>query len=258
MNYHEHLKTEYWREVARRVKTAAGFKCQVCNSPRDLVAHHRTYAHVGDEMNHLGDLICLCAPCHERFHQVEEINGKRRATKMPDTETVHPPRQDQRPPASKKERRRQLRALRAEMQFLKQKANIEKALEAKKKEAARLETVSARLVRAATKRERRIQAANFQTEAKKALASLYDHEGDMPQAFPVTIDESLMAKFRTKAGGITTKTMLALGMSFPPVQGWPRALIGKTLTEEQCRAALTGRESRSTLKTLGLLPSFQD
>lgn len=66
--YHDYLKTDYWKAVAGAVKAKAKFKCQVCNSPHDLDAHHRTYEHRGNELNHLEDLICLCRRCHGIFH----------------------------------------------------------------------------------------------------------------------------------------------------------------------------------------------
>lgn len=66
--YQEYLKTDYWKEVQRQVKLRAGFRCQVCNSQMDLVAHHRCYDHRGNELEHLGDLICMCQRCHSLFH----------------------------------------------------------------------------------------------------------------------------------------------------------------------------------------------
>lgn len=68
MNYDDYLKTEYWHKVSRKVKERAGHRCQVCNSGLDLNAHHRTYEHRGNELNHLDDLICLCLRCHSVFH----------------------------------------------------------------------------------------------------------------------------------------------------------------------------------------------
>lgn len=69
--YHEYLKSDYWKEVAYQVKKRAGFKCQLCNSQLDLVAHHRCYDHRGDELNHLDDLVCICQRCHGTFHGKE-------------------------------------------------------------------------------------------------------------------------------------------------------------------------------------------
>lgn len=51
-----------------QVKRRAGFRCQLCNSQMDLVAHHRCYDHQGNELEHLDDLTCLCQRCHSIFH----------------------------------------------------------------------------------------------------------------------------------------------------------------------------------------------
>ena len=75
--YQAYLLTPYWREVSRAVKKRAGFRCQLCNSPLDLQAHHRTYEHKGDELNHLDDLICLCKKCHKNFHAVEREESRK-------------------------------------------------------------------------------------------------------------------------------------------------------------------------------------
>lgn len=68
MKYDDYLKTDYWQQVSRKVKERGGYRCQICNSPHDLQAHHRTYEHRGNELNHLDDLICLCRRCHAIFH----------------------------------------------------------------------------------------------------------------------------------------------------------------------------------------------
>jgi len=71
-NYAEYLQTDYWQSVSSEVKKRAGYRCQVCNSPHDLIAHHRTYEHRGRELEFLNDLICLCRRCHNIFHGVAQ------------------------------------------------------------------------------------------------------------------------------------------------------------------------------------------
>lgn len=66
--YQDYLQTDYWKLVAGTVKERGGHRCQVCNSSKRLEAHHRTYEHKGNELEHLGDLICLCRNCHGLFH----------------------------------------------------------------------------------------------------------------------------------------------------------------------------------------------
>ena len=68
MTYQDYLKTDYWKAVSDAVKKRADYRCQLCNSQHDLCAHHRTYDHRGQELDHLSDLTCLCRRCHEIFH----------------------------------------------------------------------------------------------------------------------------------------------------------------------------------------------
>ena len=70
MTYQDYLKTDYWKAVSDAVKKRADYRCQLCNSQHDLCAHHRTYDHRGQELDHLSDLTCLCRRCHEIFHGV--------------------------------------------------------------------------------------------------------------------------------------------------------------------------------------------
>ena len=82
--YENYLKTDYWKAVSVEVKKRAGYRCQVCNSQMDLVAHHRCYDHRGKELEHLDDLICLCVRCHSLFHgKVQAPVDEERARKKP-------------------------------------------------------------------------------------------------------------------------------------------------------------------------------
>ncbi len=73
MKYEEYLKTDHWKRISKKTKDKAGNKCQLCSASGELHAHHRTYEHIGDEQE--GDLICLCAKCHEKFHdKAQEVD----------------------------------------------------------------------------------------------------------------------------------------------------------------------------------------
>ena len=65
MPYEDFMKTLYWRAVADKVKELGGHKCSICGR---LEAHHKTYCHHGDEINHLDDIVCLCHKCHKEVH----------------------------------------------------------------------------------------------------------------------------------------------------------------------------------------------
>jgi hypothetical protein len=66
-DYSKYLQSEHWLRLAKETKRIAGNRCQVCNSPDELCAHHRTYERRGHELQ--SDLICLCRDCHEMFHE---------------------------------------------------------------------------------------------------------------------------------------------------------------------------------------------
>lgn len=65
--YYEYLKSPEW-DVKRKAKLKeADYKCQLCNGNGTKIAvHHRTYDRVFNEL--LADLIALCEPCHQKFH----------------------------------------------------------------------------------------------------------------------------------------------------------------------------------------------
>ncbi|MGE0536623.1 MAG: HNH endonuclease [Pirellulales bacterium] len=66
----EELKRRYaaadWSRVKLAVFKRDGFKCRTCGSTRRLRAHHKSYRHLWDELNHLDDLATQCANCHRQ------------------------------------------------------------------------------------------------------------------------------------------------------------------------------------------------
>lgn len=68
MDYQNFLKTPYWKAIAAHIKYRAGYRCQLCNSAKNLVTHHRDYGIHGFEHAHMLELIVLCNDCHSKFH----------------------------------------------------------------------------------------------------------------------------------------------------------------------------------------------
>jgi hypothetical protein len=67
------LQSQEWRWIKHRLtlgELGAGryVRCAVCASTQQIDIHHRTYAHLGDELHHLEDLVPLCKACHKLFH----------------------------------------------------------------------------------------------------------------------------------------------------------------------------------------------
>ena len=72
-DYHLYLQSEAWQRRREIALTWADHACQVCNSPHDLVVHHRTYERVG--CDDPADLTVLCSYCHDLFHAGGRISG---------------------------------------------------------------------------------------------------------------------------------------------------------------------------------------
>jgi hypothetical protein len=64
--YEEHLGSEKWRELRRRVLKRAGGICEGCGIDQATECHHLTYTHTGDEF--LFELTAVCSQCHRRIH----------------------------------------------------------------------------------------------------------------------------------------------------------------------------------------------
>ena len=67
-NYQNYLQSPQWKQI-RAIKLSNIGKCQLCGSKSNLEVHHNSYEHIGDEKNHLDDLVVLCRDCHAMFHQ---------------------------------------------------------------------------------------------------------------------------------------------------------------------------------------------
>lgn len=63
VNYRNYIRSARWKRKADAAKARAGHRCQVCNSPDNLNAHHRTYSRLGHE--HPSDITVLCRKCHK-------------------------------------------------------------------------------------------------------------------------------------------------------------------------------------------------
>lgn len=69
--YSEYLKTSHWQNLRANKLRYANFRCQLCNSGRELNVHHKTYERKGCEW--YADLIVLCGDCHETFHENRKL-----------------------------------------------------------------------------------------------------------------------------------------------------------------------------------------
>lgn len=65
--YSEYLQSEYWQLVRKQIHQRDRVCCR-CGNDEKLHVHHLTYEHVKSELDHLGDLVLLCADCHAEAH----------------------------------------------------------------------------------------------------------------------------------------------------------------------------------------------
>ena len=69
MDYKSFLQTPYWKTVSYKRKAQCEFKCQLCNSNKNLETHHPTYDIKGEEIFNMKKLTVLCHACHEKHHK---------------------------------------------------------------------------------------------------------------------------------------------------------------------------------------------
>jgi hypothetical protein len=68
--YLAYLNSSSWRATRNRALQLADYRCERCDSKRDLQVHHKTYERLGAEWD--SDLEVVCANCHEHEH-VEQM-----------------------------------------------------------------------------------------------------------------------------------------------------------------------------------------
>lgn len=76
INYRAYIKSEAWAIVRRAYYAQRKRACALCSATEDLELHHKTYEHLGREVEHLDDLICLCFRCHDEVHQKRSSKNK--------------------------------------------------------------------------------------------------------------------------------------------------------------------------------------
>ena len=68
LNYYEYINSPEWQEIRKLALQRASYKCQICGKTNDLDVHHNSYSNLGNEQEHLEDLVALCAEHHQLYH----------------------------------------------------------------------------------------------------------------------------------------------------------------------------------------------
>jgi hypothetical protein len=225
MPYPEFLKTNYWRSVADQVKKRDGYRCVVCNSPKDIAAHHRTYQHHGEEHLFMSDLTTLCEPCHSRHHF---------------------------PPPPPKERivyvnQRPTFADKMKEQFL---VDTAKTLKRKLKWVRKQEIRTLHQMLTAIHLGQKKGVNSNPPPIQRIVGDPSTVEADMPLGDPITLTKHILDKCRAN-GAFTTATTKALGLKYADMtQGWVDKLVGITIPRAQLHQAMMGRHiyAKATFK----------
>lgn len=70
--YSEFLDTPLWKYESSLYKIMCNFTCSMCKNqywPTYLVLHHKSYDHLGSELEHPEDVTVLCRECHKKVHE---------------------------------------------------------------------------------------------------------------------------------------------------------------------------------------------
>jgi len=67
--YRTWLGTAQWQRRREHTLDRDDYRCTNCGCDEQLVVHHETYDHLGNEGSWPGDLRTLCRSCHEWEHQ---------------------------------------------------------------------------------------------------------------------------------------------------------------------------------------------
>jgi hypothetical protein len=74
LSYSAFLQTKYWAHVRGIILKRDNHKCVICKSDKGgLQVHHDTYKNHCNELQHLADLITLCAGCHKEHHYAQGV-----------------------------------------------------------------------------------------------------------------------------------------------------------------------------------------
>ena len=76
-SYEKYLETDKWKEIAKKARARAQYKCQLCGERhKPLHVHHNTYEHIYYETEYPEDLVVLCSTCHTNLHKYLKAKKK--------------------------------------------------------------------------------------------------------------------------------------------------------------------------------------
>lgn len=71
--YDDYLQTDVWRELRNKRLTIDFHRCRQCGTGINVEVHHIKYPDIWGTENVEDDLVTLCASCHARVHQNDNL-----------------------------------------------------------------------------------------------------------------------------------------------------------------------------------------
>lgn len=238
--YHEYLQSAYWKQVSAAVKERAENRCQMCNGKDRLEAHHRTYEHRGREMEHLGDLICLCRNCHGFFHE-KKNQAKPEVRTIIKTVVVEKVIHQGPPQVSPVQYRKKFRREMLVSELARKTGLSRSIVEGMSNEDLDfLERDYKKKPKAQRKAEKK---AALIAQQLSRVETVHYHEiaHEMPDGDPITLSRMLLNRLRTN-GAFTSSVLRSLGVPLCPEKGWVERLTGTTVSRQKYAEALAGRK----------------
>lgn len=260
--YLEYMESEHWRELRMRKIRDVGSGCQCCTKKTlHPHVHHIEYRNFFDVT--LDDLAVLCAACHDDFHiackrrrvsyigiQIAGIQGVVNTYRTIDI-AAYDRRQEK--IKAKKERRKQ-RPNRHDKSI---KRELKKAIH-----RVLCDTYPTESIRAAIEILQRMLAQGRPTGeyvAPTPKPAPVKHQPPnpvivLPSITPTSdtfqMSQALLRCCMTPAGGITNKTLSALGEELPAKTGWFDRIVSRTVSKYDFERAFRGRYNNKLLKQM--------
>lgn len=71
--YKDYTNSPLWKYTSSHIKCSRGYTCEKCGAklpPNGLVVHHKSYEHIGSELQYQNDVQLLCTYCHMDTHGI--------------------------------------------------------------------------------------------------------------------------------------------------------------------------------------------
>lgn len=71
LNYYDYITSDEWYERTKDIRLRNNGRCECCNMRFAEEVHHRSYLHLGNELD--SELIHICNWCHKMIHGLVPI-----------------------------------------------------------------------------------------------------------------------------------------------------------------------------------------